>query len=454
MWKPTVLALALASLAGCVIEQPVRVDEPVVRERPVYVPAPPSPAAVVSVVVEPPISQPVPIACPWAPPPMLVEAPPPMPAPDAVWVGGYWIWQGTWVWAHGHWAIPPRPAYHWVEPYYEHREGLVIFIAGHWGAPGVVFVPPPLGVHIELATVRPGIAPGPRPWGPEGVFVPAPPGSRPGIIVPAPVGTPPAVVVSAPPVVNVGMRVQANVNSNNTTIINNVTHVTNITQVTVIAPPSATANGQAVHAIVPAQAHLAAALPPVVKAYAPAPHPVPTSASARPVAAFATETPPASPMPLNRSQPLHVRGEPDDRKPNLHPRDAMETGTLPPPHANEAIPIPPRAWAAELPDDRHAKQRRNEPDASMRAEAAERSPQAPAEGGSHRPPPPSALRSAPSGDSGRHEPAEQPVRRTETTGVRTPAPSASAGRRDEPREAHEREQERDAHGTTGRRQPE
>ncbi|MBB3193125.1 hypothetical protein [Roseateles terrae] len=115
--------------------------------------------------------------------------------------------------------------------------------------------------------------------------MPPPPRSRPGLIVPAPVGTAPAVVVSAPPIVNVGMRVQQNVT--NTTNVTNVTNVTNfrnvtnninnvnnvnaVNNVTIVAPASATANGRAFEGHAPAAAHLATAMPAVVRAAAPVP---------------------------------------------------------------------------------------------------------------------------------------------------------------------------------------
>lgn len=358
MWKLSSVALAAVCLAGCVVERPVPVYAPVYRSesapprpRPVYSPPPEAAAPmVISVVVEPPISQPPAIAVPWAPPPMLVEVPPP-PPPAAVWVGGYWVWQGTWVWAHGYWATPPQPSYHWVQPYYEHRDGAVIFVAAHWAAPGVVFVPPPLGIHIELAAVRADVVPGPRPIGPPGVFVPPPPGSRVGLIVPAPIGTPPAVVVSAPPVVNVGMRVQAHVDSHNTTVINNITNVTNITHVTVVAPPSATANGQAVQATVPAQAHLAAALPPVVKSLAPPPvsrqavptwtpgHPLPTL----PATAAVTGHGPVADATASHGVAIPAAAMPE-RQPSAplasvpHPPPVMPPH---PPSAQAGLPPPP-----------------------------------------------------------------------------------------------------------------
>ena len=275
-------------LVGCVAQ--VTGPRVAVEEPAVYVPPPPPP--VVSVYVEPPLSQPEPIAIGWAPPPMLVEAPPPPPFPEAVWVGGYWVWHGDWVWAHGHWVGAPRPNYVWVHPYYEHRDGVVIFITGHWSPPGVAFVPPPPGIHLTVEVAAAGVIAGPRPMGPNGCFVPPPPGSRVGIIVPAPIGTPPAVVTGAPPVVAVGMRVTTNVSNTtvvrNNTNITNVKNVTNITNVTIVAPPTATANHQAVNTTAPAQAHLAAAQNALVKAQAPEP------TSAKPIPAFVHGQPPAA----------------------------------------------------------------------------------------------------------------------------------------------------------------
>ncbi|MGJ7529761.1 hypothetical protein [Variovorax sp. GB1P17] len=281
------MALTLLA-AGCVV-QPL----PPVRYVAVQ-PAPVAPAAapVVSVYVDPPLYQPPPIAVGWAPPPMLVEAPTPLPFAGAIWTGGYWTWQGNWVWAAGRWAAPPQPGYAWVQPYYEHRDSTVVFITGHWSAPGIAFVPPPLGLSLAVSVAAVGVVAGLAPIGPQGVFIPAPPGSRLGLIVPAPIGTPPAVVVSAPPVTNVGMRVQNttinNVTNNTTTNVTNITNINNTRTVTVVAPASATASGRAFEAAVPASAHLAAALPPVVHAMAPVP------ASAKPVAAFVPGHQPAA----------------------------------------------------------------------------------------------------------------------------------------------------------------
>jgi hypothetical protein len=269
---------------------------------------------VVSVYVEPPISQPEPVFVGWAPPPMLVETSVASPYASAVWVGGYWVWSGNWVWAAGHWMAPPRPDYGWVQPYYEHRERGVIFITGHWAAPGTMFAPPAPNLQLTLVRAAPGVLAGPAPIGPMGVFVPPPPGSRIGLIVPAPIGTSPAVVTSAAPVINVGMRIQNNTsvynsrnsNTSNTSNANNtsnVTNVTNISNVTIIAPAGATANGLAFQSSVPAQASLAAALPPVVRVAAPVPR------STRAIPSFAAgqalpQLPAAQAMPTLPTLPL------------------------------------------------------------------------------------------------------------------------------------------------------
>lgn len=175
-------ALTACCLGGCAVyDEPPRYagGRPPAWGQPAYPDGEPD---VVSVYVEPPMYEPEPIAVPWGPPPMLVERVPSRPYPDAVWVGGYWVWQGRWVWATGRWAPRPRPNYAWVRPYYEQREGAVIFIPGHWNPPGVAFAPPPPGMRIRAVTPGPGLRPGPAPMG-------HPPGSRP----------PPNASVEAPP---------------------------------------------------------------------------------------------------------------------------------------------------------------------------------------------------------------------------------------------------------------
>lgn len=218
----------------------------------------------------PPLSQPQPIAVSWAPPPLLAEAVPPPPSPQAWWVGGYWVWRDGWAWAPGRWEMPPRPQYHWVPPYYVHRHDEVVFVGGFWGAPGVAFVPPAPDLRLSVMVAGAGAIVGRVAIGPEGPFVPPPPGSRWGLIVPAPVGTAPVVMQRAPAIVDTGMRITRNSDngndhrvtrdSHNTTIDNhNATIINNIRNVTIVAPASATGNHQPFNAAVPAQPHPIAA---------------------------------------------------------------------------------------------------------------------------------------------------------------------------------------------------
>lgn len=251
---------------------PLRVQAAYVSQGVVEAPPP-----VVSVYIEPPLFQPPPLLVLIAPPPMLVEVPPAPPFPLEVWTGGYWAWHGGWVWSAGRWLAPPRPDYAWVQPYYEHRGDAVVYVDAHWAPPNVVFVPPPFGLQLVVSSVIGGFARGPAPIGPQGVFVPPPPGSQWGLVVPAPIGTAPAVVVSAPAIIHIGMRVEnrvTNINSNNVTtrqVTNNITNITNVRNVTIIAPAGATANGRAFEAQVPAAAHLAAAQPAQLQLEAPRP---------------------------------------------------------------------------------------------------------------------------------------------------------------------------------------
>src|SRR5436305_1226834 len=98
--------LAIETAEGGFRDAPLEAGGP----SPVYYAPPPS----AGVVIEPPVGAPVPVAVEWAPPPMLVEPVPPLPYFGAVWVGGYWTWEGDWVWARGRWAGPPSVGYEWT----------------------------------------------------------------------------------------------------------------------------------------------------------------------------------------------------------------------------------------------------------------------------------------------------------------------------------------------------
>ena len=64
-----------------------------------------------------------------APPPPRSEYPGYPPAPDYLWVSGYWNWGGgRYVWAPGRWESP-RPGYYWT-PHRWEREG------DHWRQQG------------------------------------------------------------------------------------------------------------------------------------------------------------------------------------------------------------------------------------------------------------------------------------------------------------------------------
>jgi hypothetical protein len=66
-----------------------------------------------------------------APPPVIVETPPP-PRAGFAWAPGYWEWRhGRHVWRKGHW-IKARPGYLWEPPHWVERNGRWHFVPGHW----------------------------------------------------------------------------------------------------------------------------------------------------------------------------------------------------------------------------------------------------------------------------------------------------------------------------------
>ncbi len=225
-------------------------------------------------------------------------------------------------------ASAPMAGYGWNNPYYEHRDGVVVFIPGYWRAPGAVFVPPAAGMAVVMVAARPGAVAGPRPLGPNGVFVPPPPGSRHGVIVPAPIGTSPAVVMGAPQVVRPGMQV--------TPGDSGMLHIQ--------APPAAVASGRAYSSTAPSQAHVAAAQTPMVRAVAPAP------ASSAPIRTYSprqgfSALPPARPV---------------ERSPAAAPqptRKAAEARPAPPPPRptapGQAAPLKPEAPPKAAPKTGH-----------------------------------------------------------------------------------------------------
>ena len=47
--------------------------------------------------------------------------------------------------------------YQWVQPYYEHRADVVVFVPGFWCAPERHFIPPAPGLSISIAIAAPGV---------------------------------------------------------------------------------------------------------------------------------------------------------------------------------------------------------------------------------------------------------------------------------------------------------
>jgi hypothetical protein len=68
-----------------------------------------------------------------APPPLVVEARVPAPAPDHVWIEGYWHWGGhRYEWMRGHWERPPHAHAVWVPAHYERRHDDWVYTRGRW----------------------------------------------------------------------------------------------------------------------------------------------------------------------------------------------------------------------------------------------------------------------------------------------------------------------------------
>jgi hypothetical protein len=67
-----------------------------------------------------------------APPPPVVETVVVAPAPDVVWVGGEWVWNGGWFWVGGHWDHPPHAHAVWVGGRCWHDDHGWHNDRGHW----------------------------------------------------------------------------------------------------------------------------------------------------------------------------------------------------------------------------------------------------------------------------------------------------------------------------------
>jgi hypothetical protein len=73
------------------------------------------------------------IAPPPAPPPPVSEVVSAPPAPNALWVPGYWSFTGNgYTWLGGHWEIPPPTARAYVAAHWETRGDHYVYVQSYW----------------------------------------------------------------------------------------------------------------------------------------------------------------------------------------------------------------------------------------------------------------------------------------------------------------------------------
>ena len=88
------------------------------------------------------------------PPPLQQDVPSPQPAPQAVWVPGYWHWTGAqYTWIPGHWETPP-PGVVWAAPRYTSQDGSTVYEPGSWTKAPAGPAPPPNAVGNPAPTAR------------------------------------------------------------------------------------------------------------------------------------------------------------------------------------------------------------------------------------------------------------------------------------------------------------
>jgi hypothetical protein len=70
---------------------------------------------------------------PPPPPPRQTEVIVTQPAPDAIWIQGYWEFDGrAYAWVPGHWDVPPPRYHHYVAAHWQRREGAWVYVRGYW----------------------------------------------------------------------------------------------------------------------------------------------------------------------------------------------------------------------------------------------------------------------------------------------------------------------------------
>ncbi len=108
-----------------------------------------------------------------APPPaqatIAVNARPPAPYPNSVWVDGHWEWNGNqYVWMNGYW-VQGRVNHVYIQPRWERRGNGYVYVTGSWrpasGRSRVVVQRPRTNVVVQPAAPRATIRVGGRPRG-------------------------------------------------------------------------------------------------------------------------------------------------------------------------------------------------------------------------------------------------------------------------------------------------
>lgn len=70
---------------------------------------------------------------PPPPPPTPNEVVTPSPAANAVWIPGYWSYDGSaYAWVSGHWEIPPANTHTYVAAHWENQGSGYFFVPSYW----------------------------------------------------------------------------------------------------------------------------------------------------------------------------------------------------------------------------------------------------------------------------------------------------------------------------------
>lgn len=66
-------------------------------------------------------------------PPTVNEVVTPSPAANAVWIPGYWSYDGnSYAWVSGHWEIPPANTHQYVAAHWENQGAGYFFVPSYW----------------------------------------------------------------------------------------------------------------------------------------------------------------------------------------------------------------------------------------------------------------------------------------------------------------------------------